>query len=75
MILSNSKIQLYYNVTKAVFIINYPRPFFSVAIRRATKMAGQAVANASKKHWKDMGLFTLTIYGYIKPTGKITVET
>lgn len=43
--------------------------------RRATKMAGQAVSNAAKKNWTDMGLYSLTFYGYIKANGKITVST
>ena len=42
--------------------------------RRAMKMAGQAVANAAKKNWTDMGLYSLTFYGYTKANGKITVS-
>jgi hypothetical protein len=38
-------------------------------------LAGQAVAKAAKRNWKDMGVFTLTFYAYIKANGKITVET
>jgi hypothetical protein len=43
--------------------------------RRAMKMGGQAIANAAKKNWTDMGLYTLTFYGYTKANGKITVST
>jgi hypothetical protein len=39
------------------------------------RMAGQVIAKAAKKNWKDMGLFTLSFFGFIKPNGKITVET
>lgn len=38
-------------------------------------MAAQAVASAAKKNWTDMGLYSLTFYGYIKANGKITVST
>jgi hypothetical protein len=38
------------------------------------KLAGQIVAKSARKNWKDMGVFTLTFYGYIKPNGKIIVE-
>ena len=47
----------------------------SAATRRASKMAGQAVSNAARKNWTDIGLYSLTFYGYIKANGKITVST
>lgn len=49
--------------------------YVSAAYRRAVKMAAQVVAKGAKKNWKQLGLYSLTFYGYIKPNGKITIET
>lgn len=45
------------------------------APRRAMKLAGQVIVKAAKKNWKDMGLYTLTFFAFVKSNGKITVET
>ena len=45
------------------------------ATRRAMRLAGQVIVKAAKKNWKDMGLYTLTFFAFLKPNGKIVVET
>lgn len=44
------------------------------SVRWATKMVGQMVVKSSLKHWKDMGVQTLTFYGYTKPNGNVVVR-
>lgn len=38
-------------------------------------MASQVIAQAARKNWDQLGLFTLTFYGRIRTDGKIVVET
>ncbi|KAF8816594.1 hypothetical protein BYT27DRAFT_7248032 [Phlegmacium glaucopus] len=42
--------------------------------KRALRMASQAIAKSARKHWKDMGVLTLSFYGYTRPNGTIVVE-
>lgn len=53
----------------------FPSIFLPAAFRRASKMANQVIAQAARKNWDQLGLFTLTFYGRIRTDGKIVVET
>jgi hypothetical protein len=37
-------------------------------------MAGPTIARSARKNWTDLGVYTLTFYGYISPNGKLTVQ-
>lgn len=37
-------------------------------------MAGQTIAKSAEKHWKDMGILTLTFYTYTRPNGTVVAE-
>lgn len=42
--------------------------------RRAKNLAAQVVATSARKNWMDMGVYTLTFYGYINQNGMVHLE-
>lgn len=42
--------------------------------RKAMNLASQMISKSASKNWKEMGVLSLTLYGYSRPNGTLVVE-
>lgn len=61
--------------TAVSFILtNDAAALLTAAFSRAIKLAGQTISKAAAKNWRNMGIYSLVLYGYVRPNGVIAVE-